>query len=56
MRSISIFYCRITEISANCLSVLGGCFAWAIWGEDSGEEELMAQAGGVLNATSSPEI
>jgi len=33
---------------AYCLSVLGGGFARAIWGEDSGEEELMAQAGGVL--------
>jgi hypothetical protein len=49
MRSISIFYCRITEISSILLlSILGGGFARAIWGEDSVEEELMAQAGGVL--------
>jgi hypothetical protein len=36
------------EISANYLSVPGGGFAWAIWGEGWGEEELMAQADGVL--------
>jgi ABC-type hemin transport system substrate-binding protein len=48
MRSISIFYCRITEISSVLLISSRSGFVRAIWGEDSGEEELMAQAGGVL--------
>jgi hypothetical protein len=56
MRSIPYFIAGLQKSQAYCLSVLGGCFAWAIWGEDSGEDKLMAQAGGVLKAISSPEV